>query len=316
MGKLAQRASNTHIQQARPQNGIAALLDQNWDRIAAVMPSHMSSERLFQLAVSAINQTPQLAEATPQSLLSCVMKCSALGLEPSAVDGLGRAYILPYRSRGQVNAQLIVGYRGLIDLARRSGQLKSIHAQAVYEGDEFSCWEDEAGQHFKFVPGRDNPHTKDKLTDVYVCAQLMDGGFVFERMTKAEVEAIRKRSKAATSGPWVTDYEEMAKKTVIRRASKYLPLSTQAQTAVAADETTPDYTSVFQPVIEEPAPQVETESWVDDDVVSDAVQQLSAMGYDEASTEPYLRGVLAEQGIDGFNAEVERMATPQEPVTE
>lgn len=311
MGQLANRAQGGRMQAARPQNGIAALLNDNWDRIAAVMPKHMSSERLFQLAVSTINQTPQLAEASPQSLLSCVMKCSALGLEPSAVDGLGRAYILPFRSHGRMEAQFVIGYRGLIDLARRSGQLKSIHAQAVYEGDEFDSWEDESGQHFTFRPGRNNPHTKDALTDVYMCAQLNDGGFVFERMTKQEVDAIRKRSKASDRGPWVTDFEAMALKTVIRRAAKYLPLSTEAQTAVAADEVTPDYSSVFNPVVENPQPQppVQVEAQVEQgqDPVAEAVDMLRDLGYDPQQTTNYLREVLESGGTDAFEAEVSGM---------
>lgn len=248
MSNFKNGAPQGQLVQARPQDGIQALLRNNWDRIAAVMPKHMTSERLFQLSVSAINQTPKLAACTPASLLSCVMKCSALGLEPSAVDGLGRAYILPYGNQ----ATFVLGYRGMIELARRSAQLKSIHAQAVYEGDEFDMWEDENGQHFTFRPTRNVPHDPNHLTDVYMAAHLIDGGRVIERMTKAEVEAIRNRSRSKNNGPWKTDYEAMALKTVIRRAAKYLPMSTQAQEAVAADELTPDYSGVLNPVIDTP----------------------------------------------------------------
>lgn len=249
MGKIAQAASGRTLQKANPQGDLQRMLTHAWPRIQAVMPKHMSSERLFQLALSTINQTPKLAECSSATILSCVMKCSALGLEPSAVDGLGRAYILPFynnKSR-QMEATLIIGYKGLIDLVRNSGQLKSIHAQAVYEGDSFDYWEDESGQHFKFRPNRSVEHKPENLTDVYMTATLQDGGFVFEHMTKAEVDAIRKRSKSPNNGPWVTDYEAMALKTVIRRASRYLPMSTEAKSAVASDEQTPDYTSVLQP---------------------------------------------------------------------
>lgn len=264
MGAIAKATQGQQMQQARPQDGIQRMLQHAWPRIAAVMPKHMSSERLFQLAVSTINQTPQLAECSSQSILSCVMKCSALGLEPSAVDGLGRAYILPFwngktRSR---EATFIIGYKGLIDLARRSGQLRTIHAQAVYEGDTFEYWEDEDGQHFKYRPLIGADHSPEKLTHVYMTAKLNDGGYVFEAMTKAEVDAIRKRSKSADKGPWVTDYEAMALKTVIRRASKYLPMSTEKSQriaeAVAADETTPDYSGIFNPIVEQ-APQVDVQ---------------------------------------------------------
>ena len=254
MGQIAKATQGQALQKAAPQDGIQRMLQHAWPRIAAVMPKHMSSERLYQLAVSTINQTPKLAECDSASLLSCVMKCSALGLEPSAVDGLGRAYILPFRNHSRMQATFIIGYKGLIDLARRSGQLVSIHAQAVYKGDEFDFWEDEDGQHFKFRPNRDAEHKPENLTDVYVSAKLVNGGKVFEHMTKAEVDAIRKRSKSANNGPWVTDYEAMALKTVIRRSARYLPMSTETQEAVAADETTPDYSGILNPIIEQPAP--------------------------------------------------------------
>jgi recombination protein RecT len=254
MGQLAQAQATQGAQltRAQPQNDFKSLLMREWPRIQAVMPKKMDPDRMFQLAVSAYNTTPLLAQCSTVSMLSCIMKCASLGLEPSAVDGLGRAYILPYKNRktGRHEAQMIIGYRGMIDLARRSGELVSIHAQAVYEGDRYRHWEDETGQHFTFEPG-DVEHAPDKLTDVYVCAHLKDGGFVFETMTRREVDAVRGRSRASQTGPWVTDYEAMALKTVIRRSFKYLPVSVEAQQAAASDETTPDYSSILNPVIQE-----------------------------------------------------------------
>jgi recombination protein RecT len=210
------------------------------------MPKHMSGERLYQLAVSAINTTPKLAECSPQSLLSCVMKCSALGLEPSAVDGLGRCYILPYRNAKTqgYEATFIIGYKGLIDLARNSGKIKSISAHPVYAGDDFHY---EFGLHedLRHVPMDACDKTDANLTHVYAVAQFTDGGHQIDVMTKAEVDAIRKRSKASNNGPWATDYAAMAVKTVIRRASKTWPMSTQAREAVAADETTGGYEAML-----------------------------------------------------------------------
>lgn len=256
MGELATRTQGQQLQTAKPQKRLREMLEQSWPRIQAVIGNNMSGERLYQLCVSTINKNPKLAECQPESVLSCFMKCSALGLEPSDVDGLGRAYILPYGKQ----ATFILGYKGIIDLARRSGQIKSIHAQAVYQGDKFRSWEDETGQHFTFEQNRDAPHSEKTLTDVFVDAQLMTGGFVFEHMTKNEVDQIRRRSKASGSGPWVTDYEAMAKKTVIRRVFPYLPVSVNAATAVAADESTPDYQDVFHPVIEQASTARELES--------------------------------------------------------
>lgn len=235
MGEIAK--SNTKLAPAAQRHdGMKEMLANAWPRIQAVMPKHMSSERMYQIALSAINTTPKLAECSPATILICVMKCSALGLEPSAVDGLGRAYILPYRSKQGMQAQLILGYKGMIDLARRSGEIKDISARAVYEGDEFeySFGLDEKLHH---RPAAREHEQGEKPTHVYMVAHFKDGGHYMDVMTAQEVEAVRKRSKAANNGPWVTDYEAMAKKTVIRRAFPYLPVSVEAQNAAASDDT-------------------------------------------------------------------------------
>lgn len=262
MGQLATTAASNKMQQAKPQEGIKALLDKSWDRMAAVMPKHMSPERMYQLAISTINQTPKLAQCQPATVLSCLMKCSALGLEPSAVDGLGRAYILPYKT----TATLIVGYRGMIDLARRSGQIKSINCHAVYKGDTFE-YSLGLNEDLKHVPNDACEKTPDNLTHVYVVCHFTNGGYQLDVMTKKEVEKIRARSMSKNNGPWVTDYEAMAKKTVIRRAAKTWPMSVEAQTAIAADETDGGFVQqlVMEPLIPtEPEPPIEVEATVSD----------------------------------------------------
>jgi recombination protein RecT len=187
------------------------------------------------------------------------------------VDGLGRAYILPYGNKnsrtGEKDATFIIGYKGIIDLARRSGAIKSLHAQAVYEGDEFESWEDESGQHFKFRQDRNAEHSEQKLTDVFVNAQLMTGGFVFEHMTRAEIDKIRGRSKASHNGPWVSDYEAMAKKTVIRRVFPVSPCVRERGTGGRAQtRPLPDYADVFHPVIDaNKTPQIEAAQQVTPD---------------------------------------------------
>lgn len=252
MGQLAQATQGQQLKAAghTAQNGIADMLKHAWPRIQAVMPKHMSSERMYQIALSAINTTPKLAECSPATILSCVMKCSALGLEPSAVDGLGRAYILPYRSKQGMQAQLILGYKGMIALARRSGEIKDISARAVYEGDEFD-YSFGLDEHLSHKPAAREHKDGEKPTHVYMVAHFKDGGHYMDVMTFQEVEAIRKRSKAANNGPWVTDYEAMAKKTVIRRAFPYLPVSVEAQSAAASDETSGGYVDQlsFDPIM-------------------------------------------------------------------
>lgn len=219
--------------------GFAGLLRRSWPRMAAVMPSNLNPERMYQLAVSCYNQTRNLDKCSNASVLSCLMKCSALGLEPSAVDGLGRAYIIPRRNKrtNGYEATFMLGYKGMIDLARRSGQILSIEARAVREGDEFeySYGLDETLRH---VPSTE-PVDGRSLTHVYMVAKFKDGGHYIDVMSRAEVDAVRGRSMAADDGPWKTDYEAMARKTVIRRAFPYLPVSVEAQSAAASDETTP-----------------------------------------------------------------------------
>ena len=245
MGQLAQRGKQQQMVKADPSSGLKTLLTDNWEQISALMPRHMTDKRLFQMSVNAINHTPGLLEASPETLLSCIMKCAALGLEPSAVDGLDNCYILPYRNHGRMEAQFILGYKGMLKLSRNSGQLKSIEARGVHEGDVFE-FEYGLNEKLRHVPKVGN---KGEMTHVYCLAKFKDGGHYMDVMTKDEVDAIKNRSRASKNGPWVTDYEAMARKTVIRRAFPYLPVSVAAQEAVAADEMTPDYASVFKPVV-------------------------------------------------------------------
>lgn len=248
MGAIAQQAQGRQMVEMTPKKNLQMLMKKSWPRIASVVGNNISPDRLYQMCVSAINKTPKLAECSPQSVLSCFMTCSALGLEPSNVDGLGRAYVLPFRNKktGGMEATFIMGYRGMIDLARRSGQLVDISARAVHKGDEFS---------YSYGLNEDLHHvpcaTPGELTHVYMVAHFKDGGHYFLVLNRQEIEQARARSKSGNFGPWKTDYEAMAKKTAIRRAAPYLPLTVQAQTAAASDDTTPDYGDVFQPVLDD-----------------------------------------------------------------
>lgn len=200
-------------------------------QIKAALPRHMTPERMARIATTEMRKIPKLAECNPMSFLGAVIQCSQLGLEPGG--SLGHVYLIPFGKEVQV----IVGYRGMIDLARRSGQIISIDARAVYEGDQFDC---NLGLDAKLVhtPDWNNPNRADpaKLRFVYAVAKLKDGGIQFDVMSKVEVDAIRKRSKSSGSGPWVTDYAAMALKTVVRRLFKYLPVSIELQHAVGIDE--------------------------------------------------------------------------------
>jgi len=263
MGRLSDGAGVKELARQQRGNRLGDLLASQWPKIAAVMPRHMSQERLFQMAVSAYNTTPKLAECSVQSVLSCVMKCAALGMEPSSVDGLGRAYILPFwngKTRQQ-EATFILGYKGMLDLARRSGEIESISARAVREGDEFSY---SYGLHedLVHVPSSE-PKEGRRLTHAYCIARFKDGGYYFVVLTEADIETAKRSSKSATgryadSSPWATHTEEMWVKTAVRRAFPYLPVSIEAQEGAAADDTTPDYSEVLSAPVVEQVPVVET----------------------------------------------------------
>lgn len=252
MGQLAQAAQGRTLRKANPTADFKGVLASQWPKIQEVLPKHMSADRFFQLAVSAYNSEPKLAECSVVSVLSCVMKCAALGMEPSAVDGLGRAYILPFfnRKTKRMEATFILGYKGMLDLARRSGEILSISARAVYDGDVFE-YSYGLSEDLRHVP----MHQSDTLTYAYCVAHFKDGGHYFNVLSRKDIEAARKASKAGNSGPWVTNYDAMAIKTAVRRAFPYLPVSVVAQEAAAADEQTPDYSAVLQPTFVADVPQ-------------------------------------------------------------
>lgn len=220
-----------------------ALVEHCAPQLQAVMPKGFKAERLVQMAVAAYSRTPKLAQCSNTSILSCCLQCATLGMEPSAVDGLGRAYILPYWNKNtkSYEAQFMLGKNGMIELARRSGEVKSIRTQCVYEDDDFEYWEDESGVHFSYRPNLDAVHDEKHMRLVFLSCHLKDGGLVLLVMSKPEIDAVRKRSQASNNGPWVTDFEAMAEKTVIRRAFNrgMLPRSVEVANAVAQDESTP-----------------------------------------------------------------------------
>ncbi len=208
-------------------NSVRAMLEKSKAQMALALPKHLSVDRMTRVAMTSIQKTPKLLECTPQSLIAAIIQCAQLGLEPDGVTG--ESYLVPYKT----TCQLIPGYKGLIKLARQSGQLSTISARAVYEHDKFD-YAYGLNEKLEHTPTQsDDPG---KLAYVYAVAKLKDGGTQFEVMAVREINAIRSRSRAADSGPWVTDFVEMAKKTVLRRLCKMLPASVELSRAVALDE--------------------------------------------------------------------------------
>lgn len=214
-------------------SNVAAFFDANKSAIAAVLPKHVTPERLMKIAMHAIRTTPSLQECSVKSLLGAVVQSSQLGLEPNTV--LGHAYLVPYKNRksGTTEAQFIPGYKGLIDLARRSGQIESIAAHAVHAADEFefSYGLNESLTHKPAMTG-----DRGDIIAFYAIAKLKGGGHAFEVMPRADVDAVMRSTQSKGAwGPWKDHYAEMGRKTVIRRLAKYLPLSIEFATAAALD---------------------------------------------------------------------------------
>ena len=227
---LKAAVAKTAVATRKPGGDLASLMSDPKIKaqMALALPRHMTADRLARIALTEIRKTPALGRCDQTSFLGAIMQCAQLGLEPG--NALGHAYLLPYGNQ----VQLIVGYRGMIDLARRSGQILSIEARAVYAADKFHV---ALGLNPDLIhePNWESGERGD-LRFVYAVAKLKDGGTQFEVMSRQDVERVRSQSKAGKSGPWVTHFEEMAKKTVIRRLFKYLPVSIELATAVTLDE--------------------------------------------------------------------------------
>lgn len=223
--QLAQKAKNGNGKQPalRPEDKIRHYLEAMKPQMALALPKHITADRLARIALTTIRTNPKLLECSVPSLLGAVMQAAQLGLEPGL---LGHCYIVPYGKE----ATFIIGYRGMIDLARRSGNIKSIRARCVYANDYFKLTYglNETLEHIPWHMREDQIfHEPGEFRGAYMVAEFVDGGYQIHYMPKAEIEAHRKRSKAANNGPWVTDYEEMAKKTVVRAAWKWLPISVE-----------------------------------------------------------------------------------------
>lgn len=202
--------------------------------IQKALPSVITPERFTRMVLSALSSTPKLAECSPQSFLAAMMTAAQLGVEPNTA--LGQAYLLPYRNHGQMECQFQLGYKGLIDLAYRSGEVSVIQAHTVYENDVFE-YELGMDPKLRHVPAKAD---RGEAVAYYAMFKTKDGGYGFEVMSVDDVQRHAQRySKSYGSGssPWRSNFDEMAKKTVLKRALKYAPLKSDFVRGVAQDET-------------------------------------------------------------------------------
>lgn len=202
--------------------------------IKKALPTVITPERFTRMVLSAISVNPKLGSCTPASFLGAMMSAAQLGLEPNTP--LGQAYILPYMNKGVLEAQFQLGYKGLIDLAYRSGEVEVIQSHIVHENDEFEC-------NYGLEPTlKHTPASKDRGAPikVYAMFKTKSGGFGFEVMSMDDVRIHAEKyskSYSMSYSPWKTNFEEMAKKTVLKRVLKYAPLKSDFVRAVVQDET-------------------------------------------------------------------------------
>lgn len=212
---------------AEKKKTIFDIIEAGKEQFAAALPKHLNSDRFTRIAITCVRQNPKLAECSVPSLLGSLMTVAQLGLEPGV---LGQCYLIPFKNAklGTTECQLQLGYKGMIELLRRTGQLSDIYAYPVYSNDEFNI---EYGLERKLThkPAFSNPKGRGLIVGFYSVAILKDGTRAFEYMKDSEIKAHEEKYRKGKfkNDIWVKNYEEMAMKTVTKKMLKWLPISVE-----------------------------------------------------------------------------------------
>jgi recombination protein RecT len=233
MNSLRTEVARRGTDQAKRPENFPAMLDAYKSEIARALPKHLSPDTMARVALTCFRMNPKLAECKPASVFASVIQASQLGLRPGM---LGECFLIPYA--GECTLQL--GYQGLLELVRRSGLVDSIAANVVYEKDVYkvSFGTDPGITHEPYLDG-----DRGKAKFVYAVAKIKGGGVHVEVMTLDEIYRIRDRSQNVRNAkkydkqtPWDTDFDEMTRKTVLRRICKYLPKSNELAQALSLSD--------------------------------------------------------------------------------
>lgn len=215
------------------------------EKIKGVLPRHLNPERMALLVLGEMARNPKIAECTSASVALCYLTCSQLGLEPSSP--LGHVYLIPRKLKGVMTLTVLVGYKGMLELARRTRDVTWIGAKAVYE-DEITrgLWRGSiVPPQIEHKWGSDIDRSDNKIVAAYCMITMKGGGQYQEILTRDEIDARRKRSRASNDGPWVTDFAAMCRKTPIRAllTGGTVPLSAEVAEGLRheADELAPDH---------------------------------------------------------------------------
>lgn len=215
-------------------------------QFALALPSHISPEKFQRVAITAIQNNPKLLQADRKSLYGACMKAAQDGLLP---DGREAALV---DFGGNISYMPMIA--GVLKKVRQSGELASIHASVIYENDKFRYWVDSDGQHLEHEPILFCE--RGKAIGAYAMAKTKDGSLTIQALSHADIEKIRNASRSKTSGPWLSWWEEMAKKSALRRLAKYLPQSTDLEHSLHADD------ELFEPAEQQQSNVVELQPTV------------------------------------------------------
>ena len=231
--------TQAEVAEAKKPKTLKDFVQQMEGQFAKALPKVITADRFTRIALTALSSNPKLMGCDRNSFIGALMNAAQLGLEPNTP--LGQAYLIPFKNNklGITECQFQIGYKGLLDLAYRSGEVATVQAQVVYENDKF---EYELGLEPKLVH---IPADGDRgaAVRVYAVFKLKNGGYSFEVMSMEDVKRhAQKYSKAFSYGPWQTNFEEMAKKTVLKKVLKYAPIRSDfIVDAVQKDDTSPKY---------------------------------------------------------------------------
>lgn len=208
---------------------LRALIKNNMEMFKMALPKTITVERMMRIAMTAVTMNPKLAICSQSSFFGSLLTAAQLGLEVNTP--LGQAYLIPYDSKSGVKCQFQIGYQGILDLAYRTGKYKRVKAVVVHKGDDF-----------RYTQGinpilEHSPQGTGEPTHVYALYELLNGGYDFEVWTWERVINHGKTySKSFNNGPWKTNPEEMAKKTVLKSVLKYAPKAVELADAITVDE--------------------------------------------------------------------------------
>ena len=228
----------SQLVQSKPQDlRIIVQSDAVREQLSAALPKYYSADQFAVVVRTQINRNPKLGECDPTSLIASMLQAAQMGIVPNGRDG----HLIPRWNkkandgRGAMECTFQPDYKGLVGLVRKNENVSDVYAEPVFDNDEFRITK---GLHRDIVHEVDIRKDRGEFVGVYAVIANKDGSASWDFMSKSEVEAIRARSQSPNFGPWVTDYVEMAKKTVLKRLLKLADISQEVSDRIAADPDT------------------------------------------------------------------------------